>query len=102
MLLKKEAAISILSLGKSMSSPPFEFARRERRIMEIERLNESTIKFFITYKDIENRGLIEKKFGIIGNAVRNFSLKWINEANDKEDFELEGLLWIQVQALDGV
>ncbi|MCT8140392.1 adaptor protein MecA [Anaerobacillus sp. CMMVII] len=68
--------------------------------MEIERLNESTIKFYITYKDIENRGFDREEIWYNRERGEELFFEMINEANDKENFELEGPLWIQVQALD--
>ena len=68
--------------------------------MEIERLNESTIKFFITYKDIENRGFDREEIWYNRERGEELFFEMINEANDIENFELEGPLWIQVQALD--
>lgn len=68
--------------------------------MEIERLNESTIKFFITYKDIENRGFDREEIWYNRERGEELFFEMINEANDEENFELEGPLWIQVQALD--
>ncbi|QOY34178.1 adaptor protein MecA [Anaerobacillus isosaccharinicus] len=68
--------------------------------MEIERLNESTIKFYITYRDIENRGFDREEIWYNRERGEELFFEMINEANDKENFELEGPLWIQVQALD--
>lgn len=68
--------------------------------MDMERLNESTIKFFITYKDIENRGFDREEIWYNRERGEELFFEMINEANDKENFELEGPLWIQVQALD--
>ncbi|OIJ10436.1 adaptor protein MecA [Anaerobacillus alkalilacustris] len=68
--------------------------------MEIERLNESTIKFFITYKDIENRGFDREEIWYNRERGEELFFEMINEANDQGNFELEGPLWIQVQALD--
>lgn len=68
--------------------------------MDIERLNESTIKFFITYKDIENRGFDREEIWYNRERGEELFFEMINEANDIENFELEGPLWIQVQALD--
>lgn len=68
--------------------------------MEIERLNESTIKFFITYKDIEHRGFDREEIWYNRERGEELFFEMINEANDTENFELEGPLWIQVQALD--
>lgn len=68
--------------------------------MEIERVNEYTIKFFITYNDIETRGFDKEE--IWQNRERGEELFWemMDEAHQQEQFSLEGPLWIQVQALD--
>src|SRR5690625_138098 len=68
--------------------------------MEIERINENTIKFYISYIDIENRGF--EKEEIWYNRERSEQLFWqmMDEVNYKEDFSVEGPLWIQVQALE--
>ncbi|MFC0189116.1 adaptor protein MecA [Fictibacillus aquaticus] len=68
--------------------------------MEIERVNEFTIKFFITYRDIEHRGFDREE--IWSNRERGEELFWemMDEAHQMEQFPLEGPLWIQVQALD--
>lgn len=68
--------------------------------MEIERLNDSTIKFYITYKDIETRGFDREEIWYDRERGEELFFEMINEANDIENFELEGPLWIQVQALD--
>ncbi len=68
--------------------------------MEIERLNDSTIKFYITYKDIETRGFDREEIWYDRERGEELFFEMINEANDVENFELEGPLWIQVQALD--
>jgi adapter protein MecA 1/2 len=74
--------------------------QKGEKIMEIERLNESTIKFYITYKDIETRGFDREEIWYNRERGEELFFEMINEANDKENFELEGPLWIQVQALD--
>jgi adapter protein MecA 1/2 len=68
--------------------------------MEIERVNEFTIKFFITYRDIEARGFDREE--IWSDRERGEELFWemMDEAHQQEQFPLEGPLWIQVQALD--
>lgn len=68
--------------------------------MEIERINENTIKFYISYADIENRGF--KREEIWYNRERSEELFWqmMEELNYKEEFTVEGPLWIQVQALE--
>lgn len=68
--------------------------------MEIERINESTVKFFITYKDIEDRGFDRDEVWYNRERGEELFFEMINEAHDQENFEIEGPLWIQVQALD--
>lgn len=68
--------------------------------MEIERINENTVKFYITYIDIEDRGFEREE--IWYNRERSEQLFWqmMDEVDYKEDFTVEGPLWIQVQALE--
>ncbi|MFC4559329.1 adaptor protein MecA [Virgibacillus kekensis] len=68
--------------------------------MEIERINENTVKFYISYIDIEDRGFEREE--IWYNRERSEQLFWqmMDEVNYKEDFTVDGPLWIQVQALD--
>lgn len=68
--------------------------------MEIERINENTVKFYISYMDIEDRGFEREE--IWYNRERSEQLFWqmMEELNYKEDFTIEGPLWIQVQALE--
>lgn len=68
--------------------------------MEIERINENTIKFYISYIDIEDRGFEREE--IWYDRERSEQLFWqmMDEVNYKEDFNVDGPLWIQVQALD--
>ncbi|MBP1969040.1 adapter protein MecA 1/2 [Virgibacillus natechei] len=68
--------------------------------MEIERINENTVKFYISYLDLEDRGFEREE--IWYNRERSEQLFWqmMDEVNYKEDFTIEGPLWIQVQAMD--
>jgi len=69
--------------------------------MEIERINDNTIKFYISYMDIEDRGFNREE--IWYNRERSEQLFWqvMEEADHvEEDFEIEGPLWIQVQAME--
>lgn len=68
--------------------------------MEIERINEHTLKFFISYYDLEERGFDREE--IWYNRERGEELFWevMDEADEEEEFPLEGPLWIQVQALE--
>src|SRR3954466_8963215 len=69
-------------------------------MMEIERINENTVKFYISYGDIEERGFDREE--IWYNRERSEELFWemMDEVHDEEEFLVEGPLWIQVQALD--
>jgi len=69
-------------------------------MMEIERINENTVKFYISYGDIEERGFDREE--IWYNRERSEELFWemMDEVHGEEDFIVEGPLWIQVQALD--
>src|SRR5699024_9660413 len=68
--------------------------------MEIERINENTIKFYISYIDIEDSG--SEREEIWYDRERSEQLFWqmMDEVNYKEDFNVDGTLWIQVQAVD--
>ncbi|UII57023.1 adaptor protein MecA [Cytobacillus spongiae] len=68
--------------------------------MEIERINDHTVKFYISYGDIEERGFDREE--IWYNRERSEELFWemMDEVHEEEDFLVEGPLWIQVQALD--
>ncbi|MBM7647539.1 adapter protein MecA 1/2 [Bacillus ectoiniformans] len=68
--------------------------------MEIERINDNTVKFYISYIDIEERGFDREE--IWYNRDRSEELFWdmMEEIHDEEDFTVDGPLWIQVQALD--
>lgn len=74
--------------------------KKGERTMEIERINENTIKFYISYVDIEDRGFEREE--IWYNRERSEQLFWqmMDEVNYKEDFNVEGPLWIQVQAVE--
>lgn len=68
--------------------------------MDIERINENTVKFYISYVDIEERGFDREE--IWYNRERSEELFWemMEEVHQEEEFTVEGPLWIQVQALE--
>lgn len=69
--------------------------------MEIERINDNTVKFYISYIDIEERGF--QRDEIWYNRERSEELFWemMDEVvHQEEEFAIDGPLWIQVQALD--
>lgn len=70
--------------------------------MRIERVNESTIKFFITYQDIEKRGFNKDDLWMNRKRGEEFFWSLMDEVNDEneENFAMEGPLWIQVHAYD--
>lgn len=68
--------------------------------MDIERVNETTLKFFITYNDIEDRGFDRDEIWYNRERGEELFFEMMNEANDNDDFEMDGPLWIQVHALD--
>ncbi|SDP36743.1 adapter protein MecA 1/2 [Litchfieldia salsa] len=69
-------------------------------MMEIERINEHTVKFYISYVDIEERGFDRDE--IWYNREKSEELFWemMDEVHQEEEFTVEGPLWIQIQALD--
>jgi adapter protein MecA 1/2 len=69
-------------------------------VLEIERINDNTVKFYISYGDIEERGFDRDE--IWYNREKSEELFWemMDEVHQEEEFMIEGPLWIQVQALD--
>ena len=70
--------------------------------MRIERVNESTIKFFMTYADIEKRGFDRDELWMNRKRGEEFFWSLMDEVNVEhgEGFGMEGPLWIQVHADD--
>jgi adapter protein MecA 1/2 len=68
--------------------------------MDIERINENTVKFYVSYVDIEDRGFDRNEIWF--NRERSEELFWemMDEIHQEEEFAVEGPLWIQVQALE--
>lgn len=68
--------------------------------MDIERVNDNTLKLFITYRDIEDRGYSREE--IWYNRAKGEELFWevITEVNTDDYFELEGPIWIHINASD--
>lgn len=71
--------------------------------MEIERINENTVKFYLSYVDIEERGFTREE--VWYNRDKSEELFWdmMEEIDSESDieFEIEGPLWIQVHAMSG-
>ncbi|MEG0259677.1 MAG: adaptor protein MecA [Lysinibacillus sp.] len=68
--------------------------------MDIERVNENTLKLFITYNDIEDRGYSREE--IWYNRAKGEQLFWdmIDEVNTDDYFDVEGPIWIHINASD--
>lgn len=68
--------------------------------MEIERINENTVKFFLSYVDIEERGFTREE--VWYNREKSEELFWdmMDEISEESEFEVEGPLWIQVHAMN--
>ena len=66
--------------------------------MDIERINENTLKLFITYSDIEDRGYTREE--IWYNRAKGEELFWdvIGEVNTDDYFDLDGPIWIHINA----
>lgn len=70
--------------------------------MRIERVNDSTIKLFITYQDIEKRGFNKEDLWTNRKKGEEFFWSLMDEVDhaEKDSFNFEGPLWIQVHAFD--
>lgn len=68
--------------------------------MRIERVNDSTLKFYLTYADIEARGFKRDELWTSRKAGEAFFWSMMEEINEEEEFFVEGPLWIQVHAFD--
>src|SRR5690625_430003 len=70
--------------------------------MRIERVNDSTIKFFLTYSDIESRGFNKEDLWMNRQRGEEFFWAIMDEVNNEQtdDFVMDGPLWIQVHAFD--
>lgn len=68
--------------------------------MDIERVNDYTLKLYISYDDIEERGYSREE--IWYNRGKGEQLFWdmIEEIGEEADFELEGAVWIHVNAAE--
>ncbi|SDZ00536.1 adapter protein MecA 1/2 [Evansella caseinilytica] len=68
--------------------------------MDIERINETTIKFYISYYDIERRGFNKDEIWYNRERGEELFFEMMNEINDQENFEMNGPLWVQIHALE--
>ncbi|MBO1199349.1 adaptor protein MecA [Staphylococcus simiae] len=68
--------------------------------MRIERVDDTTVKLFITYSDIEARGYSREDLWTNRQRGEEFFWSVMDEVNEEEDFVVEGPLWIQVHAFE--
>ena len=68
--------------------------------MRIERVDETTVKLFITYSDIEARGFSREDLWTNRKRGEEFFWSMMDEINQEEEFVVEGPLWIQVHAFE--
>ncbi|RNF38477.1 adaptor protein MecA [Planococcus salinus] len=68
--------------------------------MEIERINDNTVKFYISYLDVEERGFSRDEIWFNRDKSEELFWEMMDEVNEEADFAMEGPLWIQVQAMD--
>lgn len=68
--------------------------------MEIERINDDTVKFYISYMDIEERGFDREEIWYSRERSEELFWEMMDEIHREEEFIIEGPLWIQVQALE--
>ncbi|WP_414051155.1 adaptor protein MecA [Macrococcus animalis] len=68
--------------------------------MRIERVNDTTLKFYLTYADIEARGFNQHDLWTSRKAGEAFFWSMMEEVNEEEEFFVDGPLWIQVHAFD--
>lgn len=68
--------------------------------MDIERINDHTIKFFVPFQDVEIRGFSKEE--VLFQPERGEELFWdiMDELNRMKEVKLESPLWIQVHVTD--
>ncbi len=67
--------------------------------MRIERVDDTTVKLFITYSNIEARGFSREDLWTNRKRGEEFFWSMMDEINEEEDFVVEGPLWIQYMPL---
>lgn len=68
--------------------------------MDIERVNDNTVKFYISYNDMEDRGYNRDEIWYDREKGEELFWDMLDEVNMEDDFFIDGPLWIQVQAFD--
>lgn len=69
--------------------------------MNIERINDNTIKLFLTNRDIEARGYDSTTVWLNPAKSDQLFMEVLQEADEREYLEAEGLMWAYVRNLDG-
>ncbi len=64
--------------------------------MEIERVNENTVKLYLSYVDIEERGYTKEELWTDREKGEQLFWEIMEEVDEEYDFRPEGPLWIQV------
>lgn len=68
--------------------------------MEIERIGDNTVKLYISYIDMEERGFDREEIWFNRDLGEELFWEMMEEANVEEDFLGDSPLWIQIHALD--
>lgn len=69
--------------------------------MNIERINDNTIKLILTNHDIEARGYDSNTVWLNPTKSDQLFMEVLQEADEREYLEAEGLMWAYVRSLDG-
>ena len=69
--------------------------------MNIERINDNTIKLFLTNHDIESRGYDSNTVWLNPTKSDQLFMEVLQEADERDYLEAEGLMWAYVRSLDG-
>lgn len=64
--------------------------------MEIERVNENTVKLYLSYVDIEERGYTKEELWMDREKGEQLFWEIMEEVDEEHGFRPEGPLWIQV------
>lgn len=68
--------------------------------MNYERINDSTLKIYISYIDIEERGFNPDEIWFSREKSEQLFWEMMDEVEELNPFDFEGPLWIQVHAVD--
>lgn len=68
--------------------------------MNYERINDTTLKIYISYIDIEERGFNPDEIWFSREKSEQLFWEMMDEVEEMNPFDFEGPLWIQVHAVD--